>query len=400
MRKITHLSLIMVLAHVCNSACSSLDVNSNQSLKSSSNDTAVNRTQDSTASLAHAYAPFFSLGAAVNRNHATEKDREGVAIVQQHFSVLTAENDMKWESIQPAEGHFTFSGSDALVSFAKQYDKEVIGHVLVWYLQTPDWVFEDATGNAVSREVLLKRMKEHIFSLAGRYKNDIKGWDVVNEALNEDGSLRESRWQQIIGDDYIEKAFEYAAEAAPNAALYYNDYNLFKAEKMDGAIALASRLRAKGIRIDGIGIQAHYSNEPPLEELEQSIKKVIDAGLKVMITELDLTVLKFPDEDNVGADITLDFAFHDEYDPYKEGISEASHRKLASAYIDLFSLFLKYHEHIDRVTLWGVSDKDTWRNYWPMKGRTDYPLLFDRQHQAKDFVDHLIAMAESESRTN
>lgn len=397
MRKFTFLSLMMVLAVVCIFACtpstsSSTDARVNKSTKQSK--------EPVTKALADAYSPFFSFGVAVNRNHVTQEDNLGANIVQKHFSVLTAENDMKWESIQPSEKRFTFKGSDALVSFAEKYDKELIGHVFVWHQQTPDWVFEDEEGNFVSREVLLRRMRDHIFILAGRYKNAIKGWDVVNEALNEDGSLRKSKWQQIIGDDFIEKAFEYAAEAAPNAALYYNDYNLFKAEKMDGAIALAKRLKAKDIRIDGIGIQAHYSNEPPLEELEHSIQKVINAGFKIMITELDLTVLKFPDEDKVGADITLDFAFQEEYDPYKNGISEASHRKLANAYIDLFRLFLKYHEHIDRVTLWGVSDKDTWRNYWPMKGRTDYPLLFDRKHQAKDFVDDLIALAESANKIN
>ncbi|MBF7071833.1 endo-1,4-beta-xylanase [Glaciecola sp. MH2013] len=346
--------------------------------------------------LAQSYTPYFQVGAAVNRDHVTGQNPRGAAIVTEHFSVLTAENDMKWESVQPREGEFTFNGADALVRYSAKTNQDVIGHVLVWHSQTPDWVFEDENGKPASRELLLKRMRTHIFEVAGRYRHDIKGWDVVNEALNEDGSLRDSKWLQIIGDDFIDKAFEYAAQAAPDAELYYNDYNLYKASKMDGAIALAQRLRKKGIRIDGIGLQAHYDTSPPLKELEISIQRVIKANLKVMITELDLSVLKFPDEENMGADVSLNFEFKDEYNPYVNSISESSSQRLGQAYIDLFTLFLKYHEHIDRVTLWGVTDENTWRNTWPMKGRTDYPLLFDRDYQPKWFVSDLIDLAQAQ----
>lgn len=345
-------------------------------------------------SLHAAYAPYFDIGAAVNRQQMTGNAAASLRIIDQHFNSLTPENDMKWESIQLVEGTFSFAGADALIAYAKQSNKHVIGHALVWHEQTPDWVFEDAQGNTASRELLLKRMKTQIDALAGRYKNDIKAWDVVNEALNEDGSMRESKWYQIIGADFVEKAFEYASLAAPNARLYYNDYNLFKTAKMDGAIELVKRLQAKNIRIDGIGAQGHYGLDVPLQELELSIQKVAGAGLTFMISELDISVLKFPDSDNMGADISLNFALQDDFNPYADGISDESNAKLTKGYQGLFKLFLKYHENIDRITLWGVADGDSWRNNWPMKGRTDYPLLFDRNYQPKAIVDKLIILAE------
>jgi endo-1,4-beta-xylanase len=209
-------------------------------------------------SLAQSYKDLFQVGAAINRRQAIGDDIAGQKVVKQHYNVITAENDMKWESIQSQEGVFTFEGADALVDFAEKTNKDIIGHVLVWHSQTPDWVFEDAKGKPVTREVLLKRMKTQIFALAGRYKGKIKGWDVVNEAFNEDGSFRESKWFTIIGEDFIDKAFEFANQADPKAQLYYNDYTLYKPAKMNAAIALAKRLRSKGLRIDGIGIQGHY----------------------------------------------------------------------------------------------------------------------------------------------
>lgn len=345
-------------------------------------------------SLYRSFSPFFTIGSAVNTQQANGKDVKSVSIIDKHFNSLTPENDMKWESIQPTSGHFTFEAADALITYAKTTNKSVIGHALVWHQQTPDWVFEAENGEPASRDLLLERMKTHIFALAGRYKNDIKGWDVVNEAFNEDGSFRQSKWYQIIGEDFIDKAFEYAHAAAPDAELYYNDYNLFKTAKMDSVIALSKRMRAKGLQIDGIGEQAHYGVEPPLSELEESIGKVAEADLTMMITELDISVLKFPDNDNMGADISLNFELKDEFNPYATGISESSNRKLAKAYTDLFELLLTHHQHIDRVTFWGVSDNHTWRNDWPMKGRTDYPLLFNRDYQAKSFVDDIVELAK------
>jgi endo-1,4-beta-xylanase len=354
-----------------------------------------NASSSEPQTIASAYKEHFIIGAAVNRKQMMGDDSHSLAIIDDNFSGLTPENDMKWESIQPQEGIFTFEGADALMTYADQSDKAVIGHVLVWHEQTPDWVFEDESGNPASRKLLLERMETHINALAGRYKDRIEGWDVVNEALNEDGSMRESKWYALLGPDFIEKAFIFAAAAAPKAKLYYNDYNLYKANKMDGALRIVSSLRAKGIRIDGIGEQGHYGIQPPVEQLEATIQKAIKANIDLMITELDISVLPFPSEDNMGADISLNFELQDKYNPFKDGQSEESKIQLAKAYTDLFTLFLKYHDAISRVTLWGVSDNDTWRNYWPIRGRTDYPLLFDYDYQPKPFIKELILLAES-----
>jgi endo-1,4-beta-xylanase len=351
-------------------------------------------------SLQNAYQGLFNLGVAINQNQATFKDQKGAAIAAQHFSVLTPENDMKWESIEPLENQFTWQGADALIAFAKTHNQSVIGHTLVWHSQTPDWVFEVSPGVPASRELLLQRMQAHINALAGRYKGKIVGWDVVNEALNEDGTLRDSKWRQIIGDDFIEKAFEFAAIADPNAQLYYNDYNLFKPEKRAGAMRIAANLLKKGIRIDGIGEQAHYDLNPPIKQLNDSIEAFASLGLKVMITELDISVLKFPDESQMGADVSLSFALQESFNPYAAGLPKTVETQLYDAYASVFDVLLKHHKVIDRVTFWGVTDADSWRNGWPMPGRTDYPLLFDRNHQVKPFVAELLKSAQTLKKVN
>jgi len=348
--------------------------------------------------LKDAYKDLFLVGVAVNRNQSTLGDKEGAALAAQHFIVLTPENDMKWEIIQPIEGQFTWQGADALIEFAGKHGQAVIGHTLVWHSQTPDWVFESSPGEPASRELLLARMQTHINALAGRYQGKILGWDVVNEALDEDGSLRNSKWQQIIGDDFIEKAFEFAHKAAPNAELYYNDYNLFKPAKRAGAMRIAANLLKKGIRIDGIGEQAHYDLDPPITQLNDSIEAFASLGLKVMITELDISVLKFPDESKMGADVSLNFALQESFNPYSVSLPATVEQKLYDAYASVFDVLLKHHKVIDRVTFWGVTDADSWRNGWPMKGRTDYPLLFDRNHRTKPFVGELIKSAQQKSR--
>ncbi len=243
--------------------------------------------------LRDAFAGDFRVGAAVNRNQIMGGDPDAMRLAQKHFNTLTAENVMKWEKIEPLEGQFDWEAADALVDFAEQHDMEVAGHVLIWHQQTPDWVFQDADGNPASRELLLQRMENHINAVVGRYKGRVAEWEVLNEALNEDGSLRESPWLNIIGEDYIEKAFEWAHAADPEARLYYNDYNLYKPEKAAGARALIRGLRDKGLAVHGAGMQGHYSLDQPgdLKEFDAAIRGFGDMGLEVYITELDVSVL-------------------------------------------------------------------------------------------------------------
>ncbi|WP_144207923.1 endo-1,4-beta-xylanase [Shewanella donghaensis] len=336
------------------------------------------------------FAENFKIGTAISKAQVLNSADPELRLAAEHFNTFTPENSMKWESVNPLPNEYQFDVADALVNFAKNNNQQLVGHTLVWHSQTPDWVFEDDAGNPLNRAQLLKVMEIHIKTVAGRYAEQIFAWDVVNEALNEDGSLRESKWQQIIGDDFIEQAFIYAHQAAPNAKLYYNDYNMFKPEKRAGAIKLIKRLKQKGIQIDGVGMQAHYSLDyPDFNEVEDSIVAFAATGVDVMVTELDISVLPFPENLAEGADVSLDVALQQQYNPYTEGLPIEIEQQLASRYQNLFAIYKKHSESIGRVTFWGVSDKQTWRNGWPMKGRTDYPLLIDRDMKLKGFVNSL-----------
>jgi len=343
---------------------------------------------ESPFSLKQAFEGKFVIGAAVNEHHiSSEADN---LLLTQHYNTLTPENMMKWEEIHPTPTQFSFARPDDLVSFAELNNMQVVGHTLVWHSQTPDWVFHREDGSRKSREELLLLMKNHIDTVAGRYKNRLYGWDVVNEAFNEDGSLRQSLWYEIIGEDFIEKAFEYAHEAAPKAKLYYNDYNLFKPAKREGVVSLVKRLQSKGIKIDGVGMQAHYSLEhPDLKEVEDSIKAFSLLGVDVMLTELDISVLPFPDENNMGADVGLSIALQDEFNPYSDSLPSNIQKELANRYQSLFAIVNRHSDKISRVTFWGLHDGHSWRNDWPMPGRKDYPLLFGHDKGLKDFAKQL-----------
>ena len=332
----------------------------------------------------------FMIGTALSASAILERNHSTLNLVKREFNAVTAENVMKWELIHPKPNVYDFKAPDKLVDFAEQNNLFLVGHTLVWHHQRPDWIFENRNGSKVSRETLLSRMEEHINTVAGRYQNRIDAWDVVNEALNDDGSLRESLWYKIIGEDYIEQAFIMAAKAAPNAKLYYNDYNLFEPAKRDGAIKLIKNLQAKGIKIDGIGLQGHYGlYYPDLNQLEDSIKAFTKLGIDIFISELDITVLPLPNGENQGADISVDIKIEDKLNPYPRELPKVVKAKLAERYQEIFAVFNKYKSDISRVTFWGISDADTWRNDWPVKGRTDYPLLFDRTMNKKPFVDSL-----------
>ena len=260
---------------------------------------------------------------------------------------------------------------------------QIIGHTLVWHNQTPRWVFEDEKGNPVDRETLLNRMRDHIHTVVGRYKGRIFGWDVVNEALNEDGTLRQSPWLKIIGEDYIAKAFEFAHEADPKAELYYNDYSIENEAKRKGTIALIRRLQAENVPVAAIGIQGHDHMDWPSAELEDAaLTDFAKLGVKVNITELDIDVLPRTTGQQ-GAEVTLHAEARSELNPYPDGLPDAVQEALAKRYASLFSVFLRHRGLITRVTFWGVTDAGSWLNNWPVNGRTSYPLLFDRNARPK-----------------
>ena len=328
----------------------------------------------------------------------TEQDARGATLVKTQFNSITPENALKWENIHPRPDSFAFDLPDQYVAFGERNHMYVVGHCLVWHSQVPDWVFHDEHGNLVDRDVLLKRMRDHIQTVVGRYKGRIKSWDVVNEALNEDGTLRQSLWLKIIGEDYIAKAFEYAHAADPSAELTYNDYSLENEPKRNGAVALVTKLREQGIPITSVGLQGHDSLAwPTIEQQDATISAFAKLGIKVVISELDIDVLPRATSQE-SAEIGTNIKQDPKLDPYVSGLPDSVQKALAERYAELFRIFLRHRDVVARVTFWGVTDGDSWRNNWPVKGRTSYPLLFDRGGRPKPALDAVIQTAAELSR--
>ena len=343
--------------------------------------------------LKDAFKHAFVVGTALAPRQFMEQDQAAVALITQQFNAITPENVLKWEAVHPQPAVFNFDPSDAYVRFGEKYDMFIVGHTLVWHSQTPRWVFQDSAGHPLTRDALLARMKDHIQTVVGRYKGRIKGWDVVNEALNEDGTMRKSPWQQIIGDDFVVKAFQYAHEADPAAELYYNDYNLATPAKRDGAVALVQRVQGAGIVVKAIGSQDHHKMDFPSVALVDSMFMAFRAaGVHANITELDIDVLPRATQNNT-ADVALRAQAQAGQNPYAAGLPDSVQQALARRYGDMFAVYMKYRDIVDRVTFWGATDGDSWLNGWPVRGRTNHPLLFDREGKAKPAFAAVIATA-------
>jgi endo-1,4-beta-xylanase len=340
----------------------------------------------------------FLIGAALNPAQFCESNTVEVGIVKAQFNSITPENVLKWERIHPAPGRYDFTLADKYVAFGETNHMFVVGHTLVWHRQTPEWVFADEHGKPVTREVLLQRMRDHIFMVVGRYKGRVKGWDVVNEALEGDGSLRQSPWRKIIGDDYIEKAFQFAHEADPQAELYYNDYGLENELKRKGAMTLVKNLQIAGVPIHGVGIQEHVSLEwPTLTQLDETLTAFGQLGVKTMVTELDVDVLPAVNWGGM-ADVSYRHAATLALNPYTNGLPLSVQQALSQRYAQLFATYIKHRDSLERVTLWGVTDGNSWLNDWPIMGRKAYPLLFDREGKTKKCFHSVIGVAGQRSR--
>lgn len=344
--------------------------------------------------LKEAYKDKFLMGVAVNRSQIHQRNEAEVKLITTQFNSLTAENDMKWMHIHPKIEEYNFEHADKLVALAAANDMFVVGHTLVWHSQLAPWVFKKEDGTTIDSAELTRRMKEHIHTIVGRYKGKIKGWDVVNEALAEDGTLRKSQFLTIGGPDFIEKAFQFAHEADPDAELYYNDYNMVNANKRDGAIQIVKNLQGKGIQIDGIGIQGHWGLDyPSLQEIETAIEMYAALAVKVMFTEVDVSVLPSPYR-MPTADVSVRFENNPTMNPYPDGLPDSLQTRLANRYADIFKLFNKHADKISRVTFWGLHDGLSWKNNFPIRGRTDYTLLFDRNLAPKKAYYSVTALAK------
>ncbi len=318
------------------------------------------------------YAAYFPIGVAVNPRMMQNGPESALILAQ--FSSMTPENAMKMGPIHPEENRYNWTDADVIVQFARQHHLKMRGHTLCWHNQTPNWLFVDSTGKQVSRDVLLARMKRHITDVVGRYKGEIYAWDVVNEAVPDggDAQYRPTKFHEIIGDDYIEKMFQYAHEADPAALLFYNDYNTENAGKREHIYQLVKRLKEKGVPINGIGLQGHWSiYEPTAQQIDESITTFSSLGLTVQITELDVSVYAKQHErrEATAAD--------------KSEFTQAMNDRQVAQYNRLFAVFRKHRDKLSGVTFWNLSDKSSWLDNFPVKGRKDYPLLFDQNYGPK-----------------
>lgn len=330
-------------------------------------------------SLKDAYKDYFPIGVAVSPM-ALKSDEAG--LILQQFNSLTPENAMKMGPIHPKEDTYNWAGADSIAAFAQRNGLKLRGHALVWHNQTPSWLFVDNNGNTVSKDVLLQRMKAHITTVVNRYKGKIYAWDVVNEAISDkaDEYLRPSKFLEIAGEEYIAKAFQWAHEADPDAQLFYNDYDEINPVKREKMHRLVKSLKDAGIPIHGVGLQGHWAvNEPLRQQLEETLQRFADLGLKMQITELDISV--YPKEHTARERRPEDAntAFSPEREQQQEAVYKMS-----------FELFRKYKDAISGITFWNISDRRSWLDNFPVRGRKDYPLLFDKNLKPKKVFSQVV----------
>ena len=363
-------------------------------------------SEQSQVPLRDAYRGDFLIGCAVNEAIVSGTDKASQDIVRRQFNSITPENVMKAGPINPRPGVYNFGPADAYVAFGESNGMFIVGHTLVWHNQTPPWFFQDAQGNPNTREAQIERLRTHIQTVAGRYVGRVQAWDVVNEVIDNDGSYRPTTWVNAIGsgDELVKLAFKFASEYAPNTELYYNDFNAWRPAKRDGIVRMVKMLQAAGIRIDGVGMQGHWGlNYPKTEYIEAAIDAYHALGVKVMITELDVDVLPLTKEGQIiGTGMSHEQFQLEEFkeflDPYPHGLPDPVQKQLTRRYAELFRIFYAKRDKIDRVTLWGVQDGMSWKNGYPIPGRTNYPLLYDRNGKPKPALDAVLNVPKQAAR--
>jgi endo-1,4-beta-xylanase len=329
-------------------------------------------TQQDTWGLKDYYQYYFPIGVSVSPQSL--KGEEAKLILQQ-FNSLTPENVMKPGPIHPEETTYNWAPADEIINFAQANHLKMRGHTLCWHHQTADWFFRDEKGNQASKELLLKRLREHITTVVSRYRGKVYAWDVVNEVISDkrDEYFRKTKWYEICGEEFVTKAFQYAHEADPDALLFYNDYNEIDSVKREKIIRMVQGLQRTGVPINGVGLQGHWAlNEPTENQLDKTLKRFAELNLSLQITELDISVYpkehdareRKPEDDNSA------------FTPERE-------KKQIEVYKMCFELFRKYKNMLSGVTFWNISDRRSWLDNFPVKDRKDYPLLFDKNLSAK-----------------
>jgi endo-1,4-beta-xylanase len=346
--------------------------------------------------LKDAFAGTFLIGTAVDGRTVDDPTTPLARLVAREFNAITPTNMMKWGPIEPREGEWRWEGPDRLVDFGTAHRMTVVGHTLVWHSQAPRWLFVDEQGAPIGKARLLQRIETHARTLVGRYKGRVHVWDVVNEAIDEDEKgWRQSPFYTIAGPEYVELAFRVAHEADPKATLLYNDYNEHNPGRRRFLVDVIRDYRKRGVPIHGVGFQGHVGLEyPDMAEYEKSLQAMAAEGMPVHVTELDVDVLPRASS-YTGAEISTNFELRESLNPWKTGLPPEIDARLTARYRQLFELFLKYRKTVARVSTWGTHDGESWKNNFPVRGRTNYPLLFDRALQPKAAHAALLALARS-----
>ena len=348
--------------------------------------------------LKDAYKDAFKIGVAIGRMQTSGRIPQATNLVLQHFNSISPENDMKPEIIHPDPDTWNFGPADEYCQFGKEHGMHIHAHTLVWHNQTPDFFWNNPDGTPKTRAELEETMRSYIETVCKHFNGKVDSWDVLNEVIGEYGEYRDKGWIHAFGDgETVAKlAFKYAdMYCNPDIELIYNDFNAWRPAKVDGICKMVEMLRANGIRIDGIGIQGHWGlNYPKNEYIEQAIERYSALGLKVIISELDVDVLPVTKEAQVFGQSLSDPMYQLEefmefLNPYRNGLPDEVEDQQAKRYEELFQIFYKYRNVIDRVTVWGLQDANSWKNGYPVARRTNYPLLFKRDyspHKALDAV--------------
>ena len=333
--------------------------------------------------------PDYKIGVAVSYDLTRGNDSVAASLVAQHFNSIVAENCMKCEVIHPEELRYDFDQADWFVKYGVENGMQMIGHCLIWHSQCAPWFGVDRRGKPVKPEVLRHRMKEHITTILKRYEGRVHAWDVVNEAILDDGSYRPSFFYQILGEEYIPLAFQYAYEADSTVELYLNDYAMSSPAKVQTYLRIIRDLRQRGLRIDAMGFQSHMGmDHPNWERFEAAVKAFVDEGIDVQFTEVDMSATPTIHE---SANISDTVAYMAQCNPYPDGLPDSVSVVWNERMTRFLSIVDRYVPHVRRVTVWGVTDAHSWKNDWPIKGRTEYPLWFDRQYQMKPFLRDRLA---------
>ena len=352
-------------------------------------------------SLAEAYRDYWYTGVSVNQWEVEGDQESHWDVITKNFNWVVAENCMKCEVIHPQEGVYDFTLADKFVDKAKAAGLKVQGHCLIWHSQCAPWFHFDKDGKLVSREELKKRMREHIYTIVSHFKGRIDAWDVCNECFEDDGSPRKSLFWQILGTDYIPLAFQYAHEADPNVQLFYNDYSMNKPTKVEGVANFFRPLIEQGLPVTAIGMQGHMILEDAKELLPQydhSIKTIAALGVPTFFSELDLSVLPNPYGFS-GANVSDRFTYTPEKDPFKDGLTKEKEAEINQYWVDFYKMLIPHKDNIPRVNFWCLNDANSWRNDFPIQGRSDYATLYDRQNQPKGMIQEIINLVKPEQTT-